>query len=115
MALRRYAGRRLSSDQLDDLVLRATDDAGLAAIKGAAWTLYSDLEDHFADGSHSLSTTQKKDIARWIVFLKSDFRVCVSQTLTRGICARTIFLASTEPVVIWCIRAMVGVEGSRLR
>jgi hypothetical protein len=34
--------------------------------------LYSDLETHVAEGRHALTLTQKRDIARWILFLKSD-------------------------------------------
>src|SRR5262245_13862416 len=71
-ALRRYAGRRISNDDLDDLVLRRSGDAGLNAVKGAAWTLYSDLETHLAEGRYALTRTQKKDVARWILFLRSD-------------------------------------------
>ncbi len=71
-ALKRFVGRRLSSYEIDDIVLRRTDDLGLAAVKGAAWTLYSDLENHFAEGRHELTWTQKKDVARWILFLRSD-------------------------------------------
>jgi hypothetical protein len=72
LALRRYAGRRISSDDLDDLVLARTDDAGLTAIKGVAWTLYSDLDDHRAEGRYALTLAQRKDIARWIFFLRSE-------------------------------------------
>lgn len=71
LALRRYAGRRISNDELDDLVTQRTADVGLAAVKSAAYTLYSDLETHLARDKHALTKTQKKEVARWIVFLKA--------------------------------------------
>lgn len=72
-ALKAYVARRISNDELDEVLLDGkSDDAGLNAVREAAWTLYSDGEQHFAEGKHALTLSAKKDVARWILFLRGE-------------------------------------------
>lgn len=71
LALRRYAARRISNDDLDAVEVDWRD-RGATAVKQMAWQLYDDMYGHKAEGRHALGKETKRTIARWIVFLHSD-------------------------------------------
>lgn len=71
MALRRYVSCRITNDDLDDVDVDWRD-RGAVAVKQMAWSLYDDMSQHYAKGRHALRGNVRKEIARWILFLRSD-------------------------------------------
>jgi hypothetical protein len=71
LALRRYAAKRATNDELDrvDVDWR---DRGAVAVKEMAWRLYDDTYTHRASGRHAFSRELRRTVARWVVFLHSD-------------------------------------------
>jgi hypothetical protein len=74
-SIRALVSGQVSNDEFEERVpFRRTGDPALAEIfsKGA-WCLYSDLSEYRLSGKHRLSAQAKSEVARWILFLKSDF------------------------------------------
>lgn len=71
LALRRYAAKRISNDELEDAVGRSKD-RGVLAIRDMAWRLYDDGYCHYAEGRHALGKDLRRTVARWVLFLKTD-------------------------------------------
>jgi hypothetical protein len=70
-ALRQYVSGRITNDTLDDIKVDERDN-GAVAVKEAAWYLYDDLHEHKAVDGFYIDKKDRKEIARWIVFLQSD-------------------------------------------
>jgi len=70
-ALRQYVLGRITNVTLDDIELDDSDH-GAVAVKQAAWHLYDDLHEHKAVDNFYIDKKERKEIARWIVFLQSD-------------------------------------------
>lgn len=71
LALRRYAARRITNDELECAV-GISKDPGVQAIRDMAWRLYSDMYCHRAEGPHALGKDIRRTVARWILFLRTD-------------------------------------------
>lgn len=71
LALRRYAAKRITNDDLESAVGRSKD-RGVQAIRDMAWQLYSDMYCHRAAGRHALDKDARRTVARWILFLRTD-------------------------------------------
>jgi len=39
---------------------------------GKAWQLYDDMFRHRADGPHALAKDDRRSVARWVLFLRTD-------------------------------------------
>lgn len=72
LALRQYVSGRLSNDDLDDIEVDWRD-RGAVAVKEMAWGMYSDMYEHHASGEHRIIGDDRTEVAKWIVFLHSDF------------------------------------------
>ena len=72
LALRRYAAKHITNDDLHDVRVDWRD-RGAVAVKEMAWGLYDDTSVHRADGKRALNREARREIAKWIVFLHSDF------------------------------------------
>jgi hypothetical protein len=70
-ALRRYVSGRITNDDLDEVNVDSRD-RGAVAVKQAAWTLYDDLHQHKATGKYRLGKKERREVARWIIFLHSE-------------------------------------------
>jgi hypothetical protein len=70
-AIRGFATGRITNDEMESRYPQSNDPV-IFAIEGYAWTLFDDLKVHRARGRHKLSKSEKKTIARCILFLKSD-------------------------------------------
>jgi len=62
---------RITNDELDDVQVDWRD-RGAVAVKEMAWGLYDDMYEHRAIGRHSIIGEDRREVARWIVFLHSD-------------------------------------------
>lgn len=74
-AIRRLAAGRVTNDQFADGVRHfviGCADLGVQAIRLAAWQLYDDLHEHRLEGNYALAAVGRREVARWIVFLKSN-------------------------------------------
>ena len=71
LALRRYAAKRITNDQLAEIDVDWRD-RGAVAVKEMAWRLYDDMHTHKAVGRHALNSTGRRMVARWVMFLHSD-------------------------------------------
>ncbi len=71
MALRRYVTGRISNDAFEDVDVDLRDPA-IGAVQGAAWSLYSDTEEHYARGLHVVRGECRRRVARWVLFLRSE-------------------------------------------
>ena len=72
LALRRYAAKRITNDELEDAVGRRSEDRGVTAVQDVAWQLYDDMCCHRADGQHALARDTRRSVARWVLFLRTD-------------------------------------------
>ena len=70
-ALRQYTSGRITNYNLDEINIRFSDN-GVHAVKQAAWGLYDDLHKHKAIEDYYLDTSDKHEIARWILFLQTN-------------------------------------------
>lgn len=72
-AVRRYVSGRICNDDMDDALcgLESSDD-GVEAVRRSVWTLYCDIDTHFADGDHAIVGELRRKVARWVLFLHSD-------------------------------------------
>lgn len=74
-SIRRLAAGLVTNEQFEKQLPRqawTSRDAGVQAIRWAAWMLYDDLHEHRLDGAHALGRVGRRHVARWILFLKSD-------------------------------------------
>lgn len=71
VALRRYVAGRISNDAFEDTDVDRRDPA-IAAVQGGAWSLYSDMEEHYARGPHAVRGECRRRVARWVLFLRSE-------------------------------------------
>jgi hypothetical protein len=73
LLLRRLATGRMTNHEFDAaLPTSRTDPAVDEIYYRGAWGFYSDLSEHRLIGRHRLSRTERREIARFILFLKSD-------------------------------------------
>ena len=71
LALRRYAARRITNEDLDAIQVDWRD-RGAVAVKEMAWRLYDDTYQHKAEKRNALDREAKRMVSRWVVFLHSD-------------------------------------------
>lgn len=72
LALRRYAAKRITNDELEDAVAWISEDQGVTVVQDMAWRLYDDTFRHHADGPHALAKDDRRSVARWVLFLQTD-------------------------------------------
>jgi len=71
--LRLLATGQITNDKFEDsLDLRSEDTAIWRIYKDGAWSLYSDLKEYKLVGRYKLTKEIKRNVARVILFLKSD-------------------------------------------
>jgi hypothetical protein len=73
-AIRRLAAGLITNDAFEDSTrsCRRSLDTAVRSLRRMAWTLYSDHRAYRLEGRDRLRKTDRREIARWIVFLKSN-------------------------------------------
>jgi len=71
LALRRYAAKRITNDELE-YAMGNSEDRAISAIQDMAWQLYDDMYCHRAEGKHALTKDARRTVARWVLFLRTD-------------------------------------------
>jgi hypothetical protein len=70
---RHLVGGRVTNDEFEDrLSLHSADPAVWEIFSSGAWFLYSDDREHRLTGKYRLSKDARREVARWILFLKTD-------------------------------------------
>jgi len=71
--LRHFAAGLISNDEFQDrLPLKSKDRAVNKIFWNGAWLLYDDMREYKLKGEYRLSKTTRREVSRWILFLKSD-------------------------------------------
>lgn len=68
--LRQFASGRLTNDEFED-ALPDFDDQAIRRMFRFAWGLYDDLSIHRLRGKYRLSRLDRREVARWVLFLRS--------------------------------------------
>lgn len=71
-AIRALASGQISNDEFERRVPRSSDPAVRCVYADGVWFLYSDLWGYRLKGERRLSAEQKAEVARWVLFLKTD-------------------------------------------
>jgi hypothetical protein len=73
-AIRALASGLITNDEFEDkrLPYNSGDPAISEVFSKGAWLLYSDFEEYHLSNIHRLDEKTKSDVARWILFLKTD-------------------------------------------
>lgn len=103
--LRHFVVGRMTNVEFEERLDRVLDlpgpawrweDGVLWAIRGMAWYLYDDLQTHYLRGARALDKESRREVARWIMFLRSNREYewpavslvnpggCILSTLTLG-------------------------------
>jgi hypothetical protein len=74
IAIRRLAAGLITNDEFEAATISSVRSRDIAArsLRWAAWGLYDDRREHRLDGRFRLGKAQRREIARWILFLKSN-------------------------------------------
>src|SRR5436190_16244886 len=74
-SIRALVAGQITNDEFEDLrlpTLDTSDPAIVAIFDEGVWRLYSDLHEHRLRGKYALSRKNTSDVARWILFLRTD-------------------------------------------
>src|SRR5262249_15027300 len=71
---RHLVAGRITNDEFEDrLSVHSADPAVWEIFSSGAWCLYSDNREYRLTGKYRLSKETRHEVARWILFLKTDF------------------------------------------
>jgi hypothetical protein len=71
-AIRALAAGLITNDEFEDRVPSSLDPAVRKVFDRGAWGLYSDTSEYKLVGRHRLPDLARPEIARWVLFLKTD-------------------------------------------
>ncbi len=69
--LRRFINGKVTNDDFEDGEPQ-THDPAIPAIWQTCWVFYDDMKEHKLEGGYRLEPDQRRQMARWILFLDSD-------------------------------------------
>lgn len=70
--LRSLASGMISNDQFEESIPDSEDKAIYEVFFNGGWCLYSDMKEYKLKGKDALEQVVKKEVARWVLFLKSN-------------------------------------------
>lgn len=70
--IRHLVAGQISNDEFEDRLPESTDAAIWEVFWNGAWGLYDDLSEHKLRGRNRIEKKYRRDVARWVLFLKSD-------------------------------------------
>lgn len=71
--LRSLASGQITNDEFEDSIPESEDKAIIEVFSNGGWCLYSDMKEYKLKGKDALEKVVKKEIARWVLFLKSNY------------------------------------------
>jgi len=110
--LRSLATGLISNEEFEDSIPESKDKAISEVFFNGGWLLYSDIKEYNLKGKDALEAVVKKEVARWVLFLKSNceyswphvpFTQRVLHALTFGLLGASYakVWASTGDVNVW--------------
>ena len=118
--LRHLVAGLITNDEFENRRPRGSHDLAVRQIfEEGAWFLYDDTYAHRLTGRHRLSTRERRNVARWILFLETDLtyewpivpfglRLALMplNLLTLGLLGRVVqrFASSGAPTDLWPFR-----------
>ncbi len=70
--IRSFIAGRLTNEEFEDRLCDSKDPAIHAVSFIGIWPLYDDFQEHQLTGEWSLTKEERHEVARWIMFLKTD-------------------------------------------
>ena len=71
--LRSLAAGLITNDEFEDSIPESNDKAIKEVFFNGGWSLYSDMKEYKLNGQDALEAVVKKEVARWVLFLKSNY------------------------------------------
>ena len=71
--IRSLVAGNITNDEFENTLPDSTDDAVWEVFHNGAWCLYCDMKEYKLKGKDALSQEDKSIVARWVLFLKSDY------------------------------------------
>ncbi len=71
--IRHLVAGQISNDEFEGRLPHSKDAAIREIFWNGAWGLYDDLREHKLGGANRIENKHRRDIARWVLFLKSDY------------------------------------------
>lgn len=71
--MRSLSSGLITNDEFENELPNSGDDAIMEVFSSGAWFLYSDLKEYKLKGKDALSPDERSIVARWVLFLKTDF------------------------------------------
>lgn len=72
-SIRFFAAGQITNDEFENSIPESDDEAIARIFHEGVWFLYDDLKEYKLIGKDQLSKADKSIIARWVLFLKTDF------------------------------------------
>ena len=72
--IRHLVAGLITNDEFDDRRPISTDPAIWEVFHWGAWHLYSDLGEYRLIGKHRLPKEVRREVSRWVLFLKTDLK-----------------------------------------
>jgi hypothetical protein len=73
-AIRRLAAGLITNREFEaaTTAFGSSADRAVRSVHRVAWTLYDDLHEHRLEGAYALGRIERRQLARWVLFLRSD-------------------------------------------
>jgi len=71
--LRNLASGMISNDEFEESIPESEDKAIYEVFFNGGWCLYSDMKEYKLKGKDALEKVVKKEVTRWVLFLKSNY------------------------------------------
>ncbi len=109
--LRSLASGLITNDEFENLIPKSKDKAINEVFYQGGWSLYSDMKEYKLKGKDALDRVVKKEVARWVLFLKSNYEYSWPSIpfIQRAIYGLTFGLFGTSYVKVWSLAGDVDV------
>lgn len=126
--LRHLGAGLISNDEFERRCPRGSNDRAVRQVLDeGAWFLYDDLHEHRLTGGYKLSSSDREDVARWILFLEKDlecewpvvpmvirFALALLSLVTFGLAGRIVrqYASRGGPADVWPFRRRSDYEAA---
>lgn len=109
--LRSLASGLITNDEFEDSIPESEDKAINEVFFNGGWMLYSDMKEYKLKGKDALENVVKKEVARWVLFLKSNYEYSWPYVpfLQRLLHALTFGLLGTSYTKVWAASGDIDV------
>ena len=109
--LRGLASGLISNDEFEDSIPESEDKAINEVFFNGGWMLYSDMKEYKLKGKDALERVVKEEVARWVLFLKSNYEYSWPNVpiLQRLLHTLTFGLFGTSYAKVWAASGDIDV------